>query len=84
MHWTSVLAFGNYEEVIDLNERDSIRRSLLKEFPMLTPVESAVAEDVNAPEIIVFRIRVDRITGVSEGVESAESLLIEAAADGSF
>ena len=84
MRWTSVLAFGNYEEVIDLNERDSIRRSLLKEFPMLTPVESAVAEDVNAPEIIVFRIRVDRITGVSEGVESAESLLIEDAADGSF
>jgi len=58
--------------------------SLLMEFPMLTPVESAVAEDVNAPEIIVFRIRVDRITGVSEGISSDEFVLIEDAADGCY
>jgi len=84
MFWKSVLAFGNYEEVVDPTERDLILGSLLKEFPMLTPVESAVAEDVNAPEIIVFRIRVDRITGVSEGTGSNECLLIEDAADGSY
>ena len=47
-------------------------------------MESAVAEDVNAPEIIVFRIRVDRITGVLEGVASDEFLLIEDAADGCY
>jgi nitroimidazol reductase NimA-like FMN-containing flavoprotein (pyridoxamine 5'-phosphate oxidase superfamily) len=82
--WKSVLAFGNYEEVVDPTERDLILGSLLREFPMLTPVESAVAEDVNAPEIIVFRIRVDRITGVSEGTASDEFLLIEDAADGSY
>jgi len=82
--WKSVLAFGNYEEVVDPTERDQILGSLLREFPMLTPVESAVAEDVNAPEIIVFRIRVDRITGVSEGIASDEFLLIEDAADGSY
>lgn len=82
--WKSVLAFGNYEEVVDPTERDLIRRSLLKEFPMLTPVESAVAEGVNTPEIIIFRIRVDRITGVSEGTGSDEFLLIEDAADGSY
>jgi uncharacterized protein len=84
LFWKSVLAFGNYEEVVDPTERDLILGSLLKEFPMLTPVESAVAEDVNAPEIIVFRIRVDRITGVSEGIASDEFLLIEDAADGSY
>jgi uncharacterized protein len=84
LYWKSVLAFGTYEEVVDRKERDSIRRTLLKEFPLLTPVESAVVEDVNAPEIIVFRIRVERITGVSEGVDSDTSLLIEGAADGSF
>ena len=82
--WKSVLAFGNYEEVVNPTERDLILGSLLKEFPMLTPVESAVAEDVNAPEIIVFRIRVDRITGVSEGIASDEFFLIEDAADGSY
>jgi nitroimidazol reductase NimA-like FMN-containing flavoprotein (pyridoxamine 5'-phosphate oxidase superfamily) len=80
----SVLAFGNYEEVVDRKERDSICADLLKELPMLTPVESAAAEDVNAPEMIVFRIRVDRITGVSEGVASDEFLLTEDAADGFY
>ena len=84
LYWKSVLAFGNYEEVVDQKERDSIYVELLKELPMLTPVESAVAEDVNAPEIIVFRIRVDRITGVSEGIASDEFLLVEDAADGSY
>ena len=83
LYWQSVLAFGNYEEVFDRKERDSICVDLLKELPLLTPVESAVADDVNAPEIIVFRIRVDRITGVSEGV-SNKLLLIEDAADGSY
>lgn len=84
LYWKSVLAFGNYEEVLDMKERESIRQNLLMEFPMLTPVESAVAEDVNAPEIIVFRIRVDRITGISEGVESNTRLFIEDASDGAF
>ena len=84
LYWKSVLAFGNYEEVVDQKERDSIYVDLLKELPMLTPVESAVAEDVNAPGIIVFRIRVDRITGVSEGIASDEFLLVEDAADGSY
>ena len=82
--WKSVLAFGNYEEVSDPIERDLIQRNLLKEFPMLTPVESAIAQDVNAPEIIIFRIRVDRLTGVSEGTGSDEFLLIEDAVDGSY
>ena len=84
LNWKSVLAFGNYEEVVDPKERDSICANLLKELPMLTPVESAVAEDVNAPEIIIFRIRVDRITGVSEGGGSDQFLLIEDASDGSY
>lgn len=76
-YWKSVLAFGKYEEVVDPTERDLIRKSLLTEFPMMTPVESAVAEDVNAPEIVIFRIRIDRITGVAEGVSADEYLFIE-------
>lgn len=76
-YWKSVLAFGSYEEVVEPTERDLIRKSLIREFPMLTPVESAVADDVNAPEIIIFRIRIDRITGVTEGVPSDQFLFIE-------
>jgi uncharacterized protein len=67
LHWSSVLAFGNFEEINKPNERHEIASRLLKRFPMLTPVESAIARDGSPPEVIVFRIRIDRITGVSEG-----------------
>ncbi len=40
---------------------------LLRKFPLLTPVESAIAIDGAAPEVIVFKIHVERLTGVSEG-----------------
>ena len=43
LFWRSVLALGNYEEVVDPAERMVILMGLLKEFPLLTPVESAVA-----------------------------------------
>lgn len=67
LRWKSVLAFGNFEEVVKPSERREIISKLLKRFPMLTPVESAIAEDGGSPEVIVFRIRVDRVTGMSEG-----------------
>jgi len=67
LRWTSVLAFGNFEEIVKPTERKEVLSKLLKRFPMLTPVESAIAEDGYSPEVIVFRIRIDRLTGVSEG-----------------
>ncbi len=67
LRWRSALAFGNFEEITKPSERKDILSKLLKRFPMLTPVESAIAEDGGSPEVIVFRIRIDRLTGVSEG-----------------
>jgi nitroimidazol reductase NimA-like FMN-containing flavoprotein (pyridoxamine 5'-phosphate oxidase superfamily) len=67
LHWRSAIAFGKYEEITKSNEREEILTRLLRKFPMLTPVESAIAVDASAPEVIVFRIRIDRTTGVSEG-----------------
>ena len=66
LHWRSAIAFGKYEEITKSNEREEILTRLLREFPMLTPVESAIAVDASAPQVIVFRIRIDRLTGVSE------------------
>jgi hypothetical protein len=40
---------------------------LLKRFPMLTPVESSIIKDGIPLEVIVYRIRIDRMTGVGEG-----------------
>ena len=65
--WRSAIAFGKYEEITKPGERTTIITRLLKKFPMLTPVESALALDGSPPEVIVFRIRIERVTGVSEG-----------------
>lgn len=67
LRWKSAIAFGNYEELTKPNERADILTKLLRKFPMLTPVESAIAIDGSPPEVIVFRIKVERLTGVSEG-----------------
>lgn len=66
LHWSSAIAFGKYEEVNKPNERADILTKLLRKFPMLTPVESAIAIDGSPSEVIVFRIKIERLTGVSE------------------
>ncbi len=66
-HWRSVLAFGTYEEITNGAERARVMNHLLSLFPELTPVETLIAEDAAAPAPIIFRIRVDRVTGVAEG-----------------
>lgn len=67
LSWSSVLAFGNFEEIFKASERKEILSKLLKRFALLTPVESAIAQDGSPLEVIIYRIRIDRITGVSEG-----------------
>jgi nitroimidazol reductase NimA-like FMN-containing flavoprotein (pyridoxamine 5'-phosphate oxidase superfamily) len=67
LNWKSVLAFGNYEEINNREERSRAMQRLLSHFPQLTPVESIIANDAGAPTPIIFRIRVDRITGLCEG-----------------
>ena len=67
LHWKSAMAFGKFEEVTKSSERADILSKLLGRFPMLTPVESAIAIDGSSPEVIVFKIKIERLTGVSEG-----------------
>ena len=67
LRWRSAIAFGKFEEITKANERADVLGKLLKRFPLLTPVESAIAIDGGAQEVIVFRIRIERLTGVSEG-----------------
>jgi uncharacterized protein len=65
-HWRSAIAFGDFEEVVDPDERKQILQDLLTRFPKLTPVESQLQPDTHARPAIVFRLRVDRVTGVAE------------------
>lgn len=65
-HWRSAIAFGNFEEIHHELERAQVLRKLVDRFPLLTPVESVVSKNGAALEIIVFRIRIDRVTGLAE------------------
>lgn len=67
LHWKSAIAFGKFEEIRKSDERADVLGQLLRRFPMLTPVESTIAVDGSSPEVIVFKIRIERLTGVSEG-----------------
>jgi nitroimidazol reductase NimA-like FMN-containing flavoprotein (pyridoxamine 5'-phosphate oxidase superfamily) len=67
LNWRSAIAYGNFEELRVPSDRSAILTKLLARFPLLTPVESVMAEDAGAPDSVVFCIRVDRITGVTEG-----------------
>ena len=65
-NWQSVMVFGDFEEIRTSSEREKVLRKLLARFPFLTPVESTMANDANAPESVVYRIVIDRISGVAE------------------
>jgi len=65
-HWRSAIAFGNFEEIDRPSERRAILGKILSRFPNLTPVESMIVHDAASPDSVVFRIVVDRITGVEE------------------
>lgn len=64
-NWRSAIAFGRYEEITDAGEREQAVRRLLARFPHLTPVESVPVHDGQS-SVIVFRIRVEEMTGVCE------------------
>ena len=64
--WKSALAFGTFEELDDRAERERAMSLLLSLFPQLTPVESLIATDAGAPKPVVYRVRVERVTGVRE------------------
>jgi nitroimidazol reductase NimA-like FMN-containing flavoprotein (pyridoxamine 5'-phosphate oxidase superfamily) len=64
-NWRSAIAFGRYEEVTDEGERNRAMHQLILRFPSLTPVESVPVHDGQS-SVIVFRIRVEEVTGVGE------------------
>jgi len=65
--WQSVIVFGTFEELEGRAERERALGLLLSLFPRLTPVESLIAADAGAPAPVVYRVRVERVTGIREG-----------------
>ncbi len=65
-HWQSAIAFGTYEEIRNDSERRTVLRKILEGFPKLTPVESELSRNAEPPLIVVFRLRVEHVSGVTE------------------
>ena len=63
-NWRSVIAYGKFEEIASEEQRENVLTRLYSRLPHLTPVESMLVEGIK--ETIVFRIKVDEITGVGE------------------
>jgi nitroimidazol reductase NimA-like FMN-containing flavoprotein (pyridoxamine 5'-phosphate oxidase superfamily) len=67
LHWSSAIAFGKFEEIRSPQSRRAVLSKLVSGFPKMTPVETMIVQDAAAPDSVVFKIVVERITGVSEG-----------------
>jgi nitroimidazol reductase NimA-like FMN-containing flavoprotein (pyridoxamine 5'-phosphate oxidase superfamily) len=65
--WRSAIVFGTYEEITDAEERDRALQQILNRFPQFTPVETAMSQVQGLPETIIFRLRIEKVTGVTEG-----------------
>jgi len=67
LHWSSAIAFGRFEEIQKPECRRVAMTKILSSFPKMTPVESMIVQDAAAPDSIIFKIVVERVTGVLEG-----------------
>ena len=65
LRWQSALAFGNFEELKDEAQRQEALTRLMAKYPLLTPVEWSMVQDADNQDVIVFRINIDRMTGVA-------------------
>ena len=63
-HWRSVIVYGTYEEISDERDQVEIMGKLFARVPEMTPVESSQSKDLKT--IIVFRIKLDEVTGRGE------------------
>jgi nitroimidazol reductase NimA-like FMN-containing flavoprotein (pyridoxamine 5'-phosphate oxidase superfamily) len=64
--WQSVIASGEFEEVEEASEKIQILREFIARFERLTPVEAMSVENWNERGLVVFRIRIKHLSGLSE------------------
>jgi nitroimidazol reductase NimA-like FMN-containing flavoprotein (pyridoxamine 5'-phosphate oxidase superfamily) len=59
-----VVAYGTLEDVSNKEAQENVLTKLYNRAPHMTPVESMMAEGMKG--IIVFRIKVEDVTGMAE------------------
>lgn len=69
-NWRSVIVFGEFEEILDPEERAEFLRRLAAHFQKLTPVEAVTSGGGGrgdaAAEMVLFRLRIKHISGLCE------------------
>jgi hypothetical protein len=63
-NWRSVIAYGTFEEISAEDTRENILTRMYSRLPHMTPVESRLVE--GAKGTVVFRIKVEEVTGLAE------------------
>ncbi len=64
--WQSVIAFGEFQEIKRMNKKIEILKEFSLRFDHLTPVEAMMEEKWNLGGLVVFRLNIKRMTGMSE------------------
>jgi uncharacterized protein len=63
-NWRSVIAYGTFEEISNEETQENVLTKLYSRLPHMTPVESRMVKGMTGT--IVFRIKVDEVTGMAE------------------
>ena len=73
-HWSTVLAFGRYEELGDAPEDVAARQTAQRLFEdrpgWWLPAAAKVATRAEHPGVVVYRIQIDRMTGRRAGTRA--------------
>ena len=64
--WQSAIAFGKFQEIKEIHEKIEILKEFSARFEHLTPVEARIEEQWNLGGLVVFRINIKQIKGMSE------------------
>ena len=64
--WQSVIAYGEYVEIDERELKTRILYKFYEEFPRFTPVEAKFDIGNSLKNVVMFRLKIVRLTGVSE------------------
>ncbi len=66
LDWKSVIVFGEFKKVSNKNKKTEILYKFYKKFPRFTPVEAKFSQGNSVTNTLVFKLRIERLTGVIE------------------
>ena len=72
LEWESVIAFGEFEKVKDKEIKAAVMKEFYKRFPKFTPVEAVSDHQNSFEQLVVFRLKITRTSGIMETFAGSE------------